>query len=60
MDCLNHLLIGLKMSRAESNSSAVDSMRIGSARNSTRVRYEPFVKLEFGSFKIHKQLSSTR
>ena len=42
------------MSRVESNLPELDSIRIGSARNSTRVRNETFFKLEFGSFKVHE------
>jgi len=48
------------MSRAEPNLSELDSIRIGSARNSTRVRNKPFFELEFDSFKVHEQLGSTR
>jgi len=42
------------MSRVDSNSSELDSIKIDSARNSTRVWYE------FGSFKVHEQLGSAR
>jgi hypothetical protein len=48
------------MSRAESNSSELDSIEIGSARNSARIRYELFFQLEFDSFKFHEQFDSPR
>ncbi|MCH98348.1 hypothetical protein A2U01_0019350, partial [Trifolium medium] len=46
------------MSRAESNSFELDSIGIGSARNSAQVRHELFFQLEFGSFKVHEQFGS--
>jgi len=52
--------VGLEMSRVELNLSELVSIRIGSARNSTRVRYEPFFELEFDSCVVHEQLGSTR
>jgi len=36
------LYLGLTMSQVEPSSSELDSMRFGSARNSTRVWHEPF------------------
>jgi hypothetical protein len=48
------------MSRAESNSSELDSTGIGPARNSARVRPELFFQFEFGSFKVHEQFGSAR
>ncbi|MCI50729.1 hypothetical protein A2U01_0071973 [Trifolium medium] len=44
----------MKMSRAESNSSELDSIGIGSGRNAVQVRHELFFQLEFDSFKVQE------
>ncbi|KAK2420525.1 hypothetical protein QL285_031241 [Trifolium repens] len=44
---------GLEMSR-------LDSIIIGSARYSVRVRHELFFQLEFGLFRVHEQSGSAR
>jgi len=46
--------LGLEMSCVESNSFELDSIKIGSIRNSTRVQHGPFLWLEFDSFKAHE------
>jgi len=48
------------MSLVESILSELDSIRIGSAQNLTRVQNEHFFQLEFGSFKVHEQLGFAR
>jgi hypothetical protein len=49
----------MEMSRVESNLFELDSIRIGSARNSARIRHKLFFQLEFSSFRVHEQSGST-
>jgi hypothetical protein len=54
------VILGLEMSRAELNSGSarLDSIKISSVLNSTRVRNEIFYQLKFESVQAREQLGS--